>query len=48
MSDQSPDAGIEYDEDDEDLAAADAAMAEIEAGSPTIPWSHVKADLGIA
>jgi len=48
MPKKSPDAGIEYDEDAEDLAAADVVMAEIEAGAPTIPWAQVKADLGIA
>jgi prevent-host-death family protein len=35
------------DEDAEDLAASDAAMAEIMAGSPTIPGDQVKADLGL-
>ena len=34
-------------EDAEDLAEADAVMAEIVAGSPTIPWAQVKADLGL-
>ena len=34
--------------DAEDVAAADAVMAEIEAGAPTIPWAKVKADLGLA
>jgi prevent-host-death family protein len=34
-------------EDAEDLAAADGVMAEIIAGSPTIPWAQVKADLGL-
>jgi prevent-host-death family protein len=34
-------------EDAEDLAAADAEMAEIMVGSPTIPWAQVKADLGL-
>ncbi|MEZ5119900.1 MAG: type II toxin-antitoxin system prevent-host-death family antitoxin [Candidatus Nanopelagicales bacterium] len=44
---------LEYDrllqaqEDAEDLAAADEAMAEIIAGAPTIPWLEVKEDLGI-
>ena len=46
LPEQSLDAGIEYDEDAEDLAAADSVMAEIEAGAPTIPWAQVKADLG--
>jgi len=36
------------DEDADDLAASDAAMAEIMAGAPTIPWAQVKADLGLA
>ena len=35
-------------EDAEDVSAADAAMAQIMAGSPTIPWKQVKADLGVA
>jgi prevent-host-death family protein len=39
---------LESDEDAEDLASADAVMAEIIAGTPTIPWSQVKADLGLA
>ena len=39
--------GIEYDEDAEDLAGADADMAEIEAGAPTIPLAQTKADLGL-
>lgn len=39
---------LEAQEDAEDLAAADAAMAEIVAGTPTIPWSEVKEDLGLA
>ena len=39
---------MEADEDAEDLAAADAVMAEIMAGTPTIPWAKVKADLGLA
>jgi len=39
---------LEADEDAEDLAAADAVMAEIMAGAPTIPWAKVKADLGLA
>ncbi|MGH3341824.1 MAG: type II toxin-antitoxin system Phd/YefM family antitoxin [Carbonactinosporaceae bacterium] len=38
---------MEADEDAEDLAAADTAMAEIMAGAPTIPWAQVKVDLGI-
>ncbi len=48
MPKKSPDAGIEYDEDAADLAAADAVMAEIEAGAPTIPLAQIKADLGLA
>ena len=39
---------VEADEDAEDLAASDAAMVEIMAGSQTIPWEQVKADLGLA
>ncbi len=39
---------MEADEDAEDLAASDAVMAELMAGSPTIPWNRVKADLGLA
>lgn len=39
---------LELVEDAEDLAAADEAMAEIEHGSPTIPWEDVKRDLGLA
>jgi antitoxin Phd len=39
---------VEAAEDADDLTAADAAMAEIMAGSPTIPWAQVKADLGLA
>ena len=35
---------LQAQEDAEDLAAADEAMAEIMAGAPTIPWSEVKAD----
>lgn len=38
---------LQAQEDAEDLAAADEAMAEIMAGAPTIPWAEVKADLGI-
>jgi prevent-host-death family protein len=38
---------IEAEEDAEDLIAADEAMAEIMAGSPSIPWEQVKADLGL-
>jgi antitoxin Phd len=38
---------IEAAEDAEDQAAADAAMAEIMADSPSIPWAQVKADLGL-
>jgi len=36
------------DEDAEDLTSSDAAMAEIMAGTPTIPWAQIKADLGLA
>ncbi|OIQ78180.1 hypothetisches protein [mine drainage metagenome] len=39
---------MEAAEDAEDLSASDEAMAKIMAGSPTIPWEQVKADLGIA
>ena len=39
---------LEADEDTDDLATSDAAMAEIMAGAPTIPWAQVKADLGLA
>jgi antitoxin Phd len=39
---------MEADEDARDLVAADTAMAEVIAGAPTIPWEHVKADLGLA
>jgi antitoxin Phd len=39
---------MEADEDAQDLEAADAVMAEIIAGAPTIPWVKVKADLGLA
>lgn len=35
-------------EDAEDVSASDAAMAQIMAGSPTIPWEQVKVDLGVA
>ena len=38
---------LQAQEDAEDLAAADEAMAEIISGAPTIPWSEVKADLGL-
>ena len=38
---------LEAAEDAEDLAASDAVMADIVAGAPTIPWSKVKADLGL-
>ncbi len=38
---------LQAQEDAEDLAAADEAMAEIMAGAPAIPWAEVKADLGI-
>ena len=33
-------------EDAEDIADANDALAEIEAGNPAIPWEQVKADLG--
>lgn len=39
---------MEAAEDAEDLSASDEAMAKIMAGSPTIPWEQVKADLGVA
>ena len=39
---------LQAQEDAEDLAAADAAMADIVAGNPAIPWETVKADLGLA
>jgi prevent-host-death family protein len=39
---------LEADEDAQDLAASDAAMAELMAGTPGIPWKQVKADLGLA
>jgi antitoxin Phd len=39
---------LEADEDAQDLAAADEAMARIIEGEPTIPWEQVKADLGLA
>jgi antitoxin Phd len=39
---------LEAQEDAEDLAASDAAMAQIVAGAPTIPWDQVRADLGLA
>ena len=35
-------------EDAEDVSASDAAIAQIMAGSSTIPWEQVKADLGVA
>lgn len=35
-------------EDLEDIEAADAAMAEVMAGAPTIPWEKIKADLGLS
>lgn len=38
---------LEADEDAQDLAGSDAAMAEIMAGAPTIPWAQIKADLGL-
>lgn len=34
-------------EDLEDVLAANLALAELEAGQPTIPWEQVKADLGL-
>ena len=34
--------------DGEDVSASDTAMAQIMAGSPTIPWEQVKVDLGVA
>jgi prevent-host-death family protein len=39
---------MEAAKDAEDLVASDAAMADIVAGAPTIPWAQVKADLGLA
>ncbi len=39
---------MQADEDSDDLAAADAAMAEIVAGAHPIPWEQVKADLGLS
>ena len=39
---------VEAVENADDLAAADAAMAEIVSGEPTIPWDDVKRDLGLA
>jgi prevent-host-death family protein len=41
------DALVEGQEDAEDIAAADAAIAEVEGGADTIPWEQVKADLGL-
>ena len=38
---------LQAQEDAEDLVAADQTMAEIMAGAPTVPWSEIKADLGI-
>jgi hypothetical protein len=39
---------LQAQEDAEDLAGANAAMADIVADNPTIPWETVKADLGLA
>jgi prevent-host-death family protein len=41
------DALVEAQEDAEDIAAADSAIAEVEGGADTIPWEQVKADLGL-
>ena len=38
---------LEAAEDLEDILAANLALAEIEAGLPTVPWAQVKADLGL-
>lgn len=34
-------------EDAEDIAAAEAARAEVDSGAATIPWEQVRADLGL-
>lgn len=39
---------LELAEDAEDIAAADAALAEIRAGAPTHSWEDVKKELGLA
>jgi prevent-host-death family protein len=38
---------LEAAEDLADLRAASEALAEIDAGAPTIPWEQVKTDLGL-
>jgi prevent-host-death family protein len=38
---------IEHAEDATDIAAAEAARAEISAGAPTIAWEQVRAELGL-
>lgn len=38
---------VELIEDEEDIAAAEAALARIEAGEPTVPWEEVRARLGL-
>jgi antitoxin Phd len=38
---------MEEAEDAADVAASDAALAEIEAGAPTVPWETVKRELGL-
>lgn len=38
---------LEAAEDLEDLLQANLALAEIQAGLPTVPWAQVKADLGL-
>ncbi len=43
MTDESPRALAQFDEDADDLAASDAVMTEIKAGAPTIPWDEAKA-----
>ncbi len=40
-------AQIEAEENAADIADADAAMAKIEAGAPTVPWEQIKARLDV-
>ena len=38
---------LQFEEDAEDLTDAEAALARMGAGEPTIPWEQVKQDLGL-